>query len=95
VWGDGRLTVLGTDGTIELRKYIDIGGRDGGDHLFIVDKRGVRRIDCGAVELPYGRQLIADVRDRTETAMSQTHCFLASELALTAQTRAARLTIDH
>jgi predicted dehydrogenase len=91
VWGDGRLTVLGTEGTIELRKYIDIGGRAGGNHLFIVDKRGVRHIDCSAMELPYGRQLIADVRDRTETAMSQTHCFLASELALTAQTRAMRL----
>jgi predicted dehydrogenase len=91
VWGDGRLTILGAEGTIELRKYVDIGGRDGGDHLIIVDKRGVRRIDCSAVELPYGRRLIADVRDRTETAMSQTHCFLATELALTAQARATRL----
>ncbi len=31
-WGDGRLTILGTDGFIEIRKNIDIGGRPGGSH---------------------------------------------------------------
>jgi predicted dehydrogenase len=91
VWGDGRLTILGTEGYIELRKYIDIQGRPGKDHLFLVDAKGSRYVDCSGVELPYGRQLIADVRDRTETAMSQAHCFLATELALTAQARATRL----
>ncbi len=91
VWGDGRITVLGTDGYIELRKYIDVAGRPGKDHLFLVDAAGSRHIDCADVTLPYGRQLIADIRDRTETAMTQRHCFLATELALTAQDRAARL----
>ena len=84
-WGDGRLTILGTEGYIELRKYIDIAGRPGGDHLFLVDKNGVQHIDCSGVDLPYGRQLIADIRDRTDTAMTQAHCFKAMELALTAQ----------
>ena len=28
-WGDGRLMVLGTEGYLELRKYVDIEGRDG------------------------------------------------------------------
>ena len=28
-WGDGRLFILGTEGTIELRKYIDTAGRAG------------------------------------------------------------------
>ena len=91
VWGDGRLTILGTDGYIELRKYIDVEGRPGKDHLFLVDAKGSRYVDCADAALPYGRQLIADVRDRTETAMTQAHCFLATELALTAQARAARL----
>lgn len=91
VWGDGRLTILGTEGYIELRKYVDIGGRPGGDHLFLVDQAGIQYIDCSAVELPYGRQLAADIVNRTETAMTQTHCFLASELALQAQTAATRL----
>ncbi|HEY4199140.1 MAG TPA: Gfo/Idh/MocA family oxidoreductase [Devosiaceae bacterium] len=84
-WGDGRLTLLGTEGYIEIRKYIDIDGRPGTDHLFLVDKKGVQRIDCSAVDLPYGRQLIADILNRTETAMPQARCFKTMELALTAQ----------
>ena len=87
-WGDGRLTILGTDGFIELRKYIDLAGRPGGDHLFLVDKTQTRYMDCGSTELPFGRQLLDDVRHRTETAMSQAHAFLASELALKAQAMA-------
>ena len=84
-WGDGRLTILGTEGYIELRKYIDIAGRPGKDHLFLVDRKGVQHVDCSDVELPYGRQLIADVLNRTETAMPQARAFKAMELALTAQ----------
>lgn len=90
-WGDGRLVILGTEGYIELRKYCDIAGRPGGDHLFLVDQEGTHYIDCQKVELPYGRQLIADVFDRTETAVPQAHCFLASELALQAEAQAQRL----
>jgi predicted dehydrogenase len=90
-WGDGRVIILGTEGYIELRKYCDIAGRPGGDHLFLVDHKGTHYIDCRDVELPYGRQLIGDVINRSETAMSQAHCFLASELALQAQTQARRL----
>ena len=91
-WGDGRLTILGTNGYIELRKYVDIGGAAaGGDHLFLVDGKGVSRIDCKSVEKPYGRQLIDDILNRTETAMTQQHCFLATELALRAQEQAKRL----
>ena len=68
-----------------MRKNCDIGGRPGGNHLFIVDGHGIRYEDCSGVECPYGRQLVYDVLYRTETAMSQAHCFLASELALKAQ----------
>ena len=39
-WGDGRLFVLGTEGYIELRKYINVAGAPGGNHLFLVDKKG-------------------------------------------------------
>jgi predicted dehydrogenase len=91
VWGDGRCTILGTEGYIELRKYVDIAGRPGGEHLFLVDQKGVHYIDCSDKELPYGRQLIADITNRTETAMTQAHCFLAAELALKAQAAATRL----
>ena len=87
-WGDTRLTILGTDGYIEVRKNIDLAGRAGGNHLFLADGKGVQYIDCAGVELPYGRQLVDDVLNRTETAMTQAHCFLATELALMAQAKA-------
>ena len=90
-WGDGRLTILGTDGFIEIRKNIDIGGRPGGSHLFLVDQKDTRYIDCSTVDLPYGKQLVDDVVNRTETAMPQQHCFLATELMLKAQKNARRV----
>jgi predicted dehydrogenase len=89
-WGDGRLTILGTEGYIELRKYIDIAGRPGKDHLFIVNKDGPRHIDCSNVDMPFGRQFLDDVRNRTETAMPQIRCFNAMKMALTAQQLAER-----
>jgi predicted dehydrogenase len=92
-WGDGRLTILGTDGFIEIRKNVDIGGRPGGNHLFLVDQKETRYVDCSAVPLPYGEQLVSDVVNRTETAMPQAHCFLATELVLKAQQQAQRLTL--
>jgi predicted dehydrogenase len=91
-WGDGRLTVLGTEGYIELRKYVDVAGRPGGDHLFLVDQKEMRYVDCSKEPLPYGERLVDDVLNRTETAMPQAHTFLAMELALTAQSKAKRLT---
>jgi predicted dehydrogenase len=90
-WGDGRLTILGTDGYLEIRKNVDISGRTGGSHLFLVDQKEVRYLDCSNVQLPYGEQLVNDIANRTETAMSQAHCFLATELALKAQKEARRV----
>lgn len=90
-WGDGRLTILGTDGYMELRKNIDIVGREGGNHLFLVDQKEARYIDCSEVDLPYGPALVQDILHRTETAMTQEHCFLATELALKAEKNAVRL----
>ena len=89
-WGDGRLTVLGTDGFIEIRKNIDIAGRPGDSHLFLVDHKETRYIDCRDQALPYGAQLVDDVLNRTETAMPQAHCLLAAELVLRAQQQAAQ-----
>ena len=93
-WGDGRLTILGTDGFIEIRKNIDPAGRSGGNHLFLTDNKETRYFDCKDQDLPYGRQLVDDVLNRTETAMSQHHCFLATELALKAQNTAENVTFE-
>ncbi|WP_445678927.1 Gfo/Idh/MocA family protein [Radicibacter daui] len=88
VWGDGRLTIIGTEGYIELRKYIDIAGKPGTDHLFLADAKGLQHIDASKTPLPYGPQLLADIRDRTETAMPQWRCFKAMEISLKAQAHA-------
>jgi hypothetical protein len=90
-WGDGRLTILGTDGFIEVRKNVDIAGRTGGSHLFLVDQKETKYVDSSTTELPYGKNLVDDVLNRTETAMSQKHVFLAMELALTAEKNAQRI----
>ena len=93
MWGDGRMFILGTEGYIEMRKYIDIAGRKGGNHLFLVNQKETKYFDCSQVHMPYGEQLVSDVVNRTQTAMSQDHCFLATELALTAQKRAFKLNV--
>ncbi len=88
-WGDGRTVILGTDGYIELRKYINIGTDDGGDQVFLVDKTGEHRFAArGRVGCPFFGELIVDCIDRTEKAMTQAHAFLAAELCLKAQAQA-------
>jgi predicted dehydrogenase len=91
-WGDGRLIILGTQGTIELRKYVDIAGRQGTDHVFLVNGKGTKYIDASREPITYFKAFLADVRDRSETAMKQSHVFTVSRLALEAQERAAILT---
>ncbi len=92
-WGDGRTFILGTEGYIEMRKYIDIAGRKGDNHLFLVNQKETKYFDCTNVYVPYGERLVSDVVNRTETAMTQDHCFLATELALTAQKMAHKINI--
>lgn len=90
-YGDSRLTILGTDGYMELRKNVDIGGRPGANHLFLVDQKGPQYIDCSSVPLPYGERLVDDVLNRTATADSQARTFLAMELGVEAEKRARRV----
>jgi predicted dehydrogenase len=90
-WGDGRLTILGTEGYIELRKYVDIAGRSGTDHLFIADKTGTRYVPCEDLPITFFRAFVHDVEHRTETAMPQSHVFTVCRLAVDAQERAVRV----
>jgi predicted dehydrogenase len=92
VFGDGRTTILGTEGYIEIRKSVDIAGRAGGNHLFLVDHKGAQYVDCRDVALPYGARLVDDVLNRTQTADDQSRTFLAMELALRAERDAQRVT---
>jgi predicted dehydrogenase len=91
VFGDGRTTILGTEGYIEIRKSVDVGGRPGGNHLFLVDHKGTQYVDCADVTLPYGERLVDDVLNRTHTADDQARTFLAMELGLRAERDAKRL----
>jgi len=90
-WGDGRLFVLGTEGYIELRKYVNVAtDLKGGNHLYIVDKQQARYIDCNKVALPFGPQFVSDIVNRTEVAQDQAQALLAAELVLTAQKNASQ-----
>ena len=93
-WGDGRLTILGTEGYIEVRKNTDVAsGKKGGNHLYMVNQKEMLHIDCNNVNLPFGGLFVDDVLNRTETAMTQKHCFLATEMAVTAQKLAKPLVL--
>ncbi len=90
-WGDGRLTILGTEGYIELRKYVDIAGRPGTDHVFLVNSERCEHVDASTTPLTYFADLAHDIRHRTQTAMAQEHVFTVMELAIQAQMQATRL----
>ncbi|HIY24119.1 MAG TPA: Gfo/Idh/MocA family oxidoreductase [Candidatus Brachybacterium merdigallinarum] len=92
-WGDGRTFVLGTEGYIELRKYVDVTTDNGSNQVILVDKDGEHRIEAsGKVGYPFFGELVLDVLNRTENAMTQEHAFKAVELALKAQEQARELT---
>lgn len=88
-WGDGRTIILGTEGYIELRKYIDVGRGEGGNQLYLVTQEGEHHMSLnGKVGFPFFGELILDCLNRTEKAMTQEHAFKAAELCLRAQEQA-------
>jgi predicted dehydrogenase len=92
-WGDGRTFILGTEGYIELRKYLNVGiPASGGNHVFLANQQGETYINVsGKIGYPYFGQLILDCANRTENAMTQEHCFKAAELAVKAQMKAVKI----
>ena len=90
VWGDGRLTVLGTEGTLEVRKYVDPAGRPGGDHLLLVDSNGdtPHRLQSG-LGSTFAPNLLTEVARGAPDGPAQARAFLAQHLALEAQAQAA------
>ena len=88
-WGDGRSIILGTEGFIEQRKYMNIGTKDGGGHVFLANKSGEEHYNVtGKVGYPFFGELILDCINRTENAMTQEHAFKAAELSVQAQLQA-------
>ncbi len=89
-WGDGRTLILGTEGFIEIRKYINLAAdSEGGNHVFLVNGKGEQYFDAtGKTGFPFFGGLILDCLNRTEKAMTQAHAFKAAELCLRAQEQA-------
>lgn len=91
-WGDGRMTILGTKGYIELRKYVDVGREKSGNHVYLVDEKGEHHLHVeGQVGFRFFGELILDCLNRTEKAMTQAHAFKAAELCLRAQAAARKI----
>ncbi len=92
-WGDGRMFIQGTEGFIEIRKYVNLASeRDGGGHVFLVNGSGEKYMNAsGVTGYPFFGQLILDCLNRTENAMTQAHAFKAAELCLRAQEQAVRI----
>jgi predicted dehydrogenase len=91
-WGDGRTIILGTNGYIELRKYIDVAREATGDHVYLVDQKGEQHLHVsGKVGYRFFGEFILDCLNRTEKAMTQAHAFKAAELCLRAQAAAHRI----
>ncbi|MGI9285386.1 MAG: Gfo/Idh/MocA family protein [Pseudomonadales bacterium] len=85
-WGDGRSFIVGTEGSIELRKYIDVAGQAPCSKLILVNSENEQSIECqGKTGFPFFGQLILDCIHRSENAMTQAHCFRAAELSMRAQ----------
>jgi predicted dehydrogenase len=92
-WGDGRTFIQGTKGTIELRKYVDVARDKTGNHVYIIDGKGEQHLPVeGKVGYRFFGELILDIMNRTEKAMTQAHAFKAAELCLLAQAAATRIT---
>jgi len=94
-WGDGRIFILGTEGYIEIRKYINVAtpGEVTGNHVILVNGKGEQHINAtGVTGYPFFGQLILDCLNRTENAMTQEHAFKAAELCVQAQNAAVDLT---
>ena len=95
-FGDGRTLILGTDGFIELRKYVNLGMKGelaGMDHVLWADHAGEYYCNVtGKIGLPFFGQLIRDCLDGTEIAMTQQHALKAAELCLLAQLQARKIT---
>ncbi|MBM6614636.1 Gfo/Idh/MocA family oxidoreductase [Desemzia sp. RIT804] len=88
-WGDGRMFITGTKGTIEVRKYVDVAREETGDHLYLVTAEGEKHYSLtGEVGFPFFGEMIKDCINRTENAMTQEHIFKAQELCLIAQEKA-------
>jgi len=87
-WGDCRLMIVGTEGTIEARANVDVAGADGAEHLIVVDADGTRRVDISGVVVDWAEHALADLADGGERLMTQQHAIDVTDVCLRAQAAA-------
>jgi len=90
-WGDGRLFLVGSEGSLELRKNLDIEGRPGTDHMFVANRTGTRYVDCSGLPVTYYRDFLTSLTTRS---FDPEPVFTMCRLALTAQASASRYTAE-
>lgn len=80
------LEITGTEGHMLVRKHAG--------QIIVTAKNGTKKEYNVNPKTPcaFGLRLVDDILNRTETAMTQKHTFLASELAVRAQLAAVKLT---
>ena len=92
-WGDGRIFLLGTEGYLELRKYVDVARSPEENNVYWVDGKGEHYVNVtGKVGFPFFGEWILDCINRTENAMTQEHILKAAELCVRAQMQALDVT---
>ncbi|HKM08427.1 MAG TPA: Gfo/Idh/MocA family oxidoreductase [Sphaerochaeta sp.] len=88
-WGDGRVFIVGTEGSIEIRKYLDVAQSPSGDNVYLVDREGEHKfVATGKMGFVFFGDFILDCMNRTEKSMTQEHVLLAMGLALEAEKQA-------
>ena len=87
VWGDGRTFVVGTKGTLEIRKYWDpLQPNEPRDRIYLVNGEDQQLIECAdKVGFPFFGEMIFDLINGTDKAMTQAHIFKSAEISLKAQ----------
>lgn len=91
-WGDGRVFIVGTKGTIEIRKYLNVGEESQGDNVFLVDGKEEKKYQVtGKVGYYFFGDFILDCMERTERTMTQDHVFAAMRTAIEAERQAERI----
>jgi hypothetical protein len=93
-WGDGRLMIVRTDGTLEVRTNVDVAGKKGREHLILVDAKGTRRIDCTTAKVDWAKRLVADVVMARTPWWGTTTPWPSSRITLAAQAGAGAWSTD-
>jgi len=91
-WGDGRLFLVGTEGTLELRKNLDLEGRQGGNHMFVTNRERTRYVHCDAMPVRYYSDFVTDLQDRSGRVLDNGRIVAACRVALRCQEQAERFT---